>query len=453
MIVPKSRLLFWTGLLALPFSVLVAADPSVSTTAAVITGGFLALVLVDAVWALGRLDGIRATFPEVARLTKDREGALELEIQNDKTTEKRLRLAVALPAEIASPCDDIVTLLPEGALRSHVSWPCTPLKRGNYVLENVYLEANSPLGFWAIRKASPARTEVRVYPNILREQGNLSALFLNRGMVGIHAQRQVGKGREFEKLREYIPGDSYEDIHWKATAKRGRPVTKVFQIERTQEVYVVIDASRLSARVVERPSAGSRGSPGGEATSQLERFVTAAMVLGLAAEKQGDRFGFLAFNDQVQTFVRARNGKAHYGACRDALYTLQPKTVNPDFGELCSFIRLRLRRRTLLIFLTNLDDPVLAESFVRNVDLLARHHLVLVNMLTAPGVAPLFSEPEVASVDHLYEGLAGHLQWQKLRELEKVLKRRGVSLALLDNARMCPQLVSQYMNVKRRQLL
>src|SRR5207249_4933492 len=100
----------------------------------------------------------------------------------------------------------------------------------------------------------------------------------------------------------------------------------------------------------------------------------------LASEQQGHLFGLLTFSDKVQKFVRAKNGKAHYAACRDALYALQPQIVTPDFDELCSFIRLRLRRRALLVFLTALDDPVLAESFVRNMDLIRRQHLILVNM-------------------------------------------------------------------------
>ena len=66
--------------------------------------------------------------------------------------------------------------------------------------------------------------------------------------------------------------------------------------------------------------------------------------------------GMLTFSDRVHEFVRARNGQAHYSLCRDALYTLQPKIVTPDFDELCAFIRLRLRRRALLVFLTALDD-------------------------------------------------------------------------------------------------
>jgi uncharacterized protein (DUF58 family) len=314
----------------------------------------------------------------------------------------------------------------------------------------------------------PAQCEVRVYPNLFSDRKSLAALFLNRSAFGLHAQRQVGKGREFEKLREYVPGDGYDEIHWKATARRGKPITKVFQIEKTQEIYIVIDASRLSAR----PSGveGSRlkvegSSPRAvvdnlepatfnlEPESTLERYITAALMLGLAAEKQGDLFGLLTFTDRVQDFVRAKNGKAHYSTCRDALYTLQPQVVSPDFDELCTFIRLRLRRRTMLFFLTSLDDPALAESFVRNMDLIRRQHLVLVNMIQPPGVAPVFTNPNVASVDQLYQHLGGHLQWTKLRELEQVLKRRGVQFSLLGNERLSAELVSQYLNVKRRQLL
>jgi uncharacterized protein (DUF58 family) len=251
----------------------------------------------------------------------------------------------------------------------------------------------------------------------------------------------------------------------------------VFQIERTQEVYVVIDASRLSARAPappsepevrglglasderpagERAEATSLGSPTSEPRaipSTLERYVTAALVLGLAAEKQGDLFGLCTFTDKVDRFVRAGNGKAHYGICRDAIYTLQPQVVTPDFDEMASFLRRRLRRRALLIFLTALDDPVLAGSFVRNMDLLCRQHLVLVNMMKPPGAGPLFARPDVDSADDLYQRLGGHIQWQSLRELERILSRRGAQFALLENEKLSVQLVSQYLRIKQRQLL
>jgi len=444
MIVPRTRLLLWVSLIVLPFAALGATIPGALVISAAFIGGLLAAAVVDALLARGQLAGIRIALPEMVRLQKDRAGNLDSRIHNESLQPRLIRIGLAFPREIASESDDRTAQLPASAAISRLVWQVTPNRRGQYFLERVYLEAMSPLGFWAVRASQPARSELRVYPDLFGERKNVAALFLRRGLSGVHAHRQAGQGRDFEKLREYVPGDSYDEIHWKASAKRGHPVTKVFQVERTQEVYVVVDASRLSAREITLE--GSR-------TTALERFVTAALILGLAAEQQGDQFGLVTFSDRVLSFVRAKSGQAHYDACRDRLYTLHPQSVTPDFDELCSFIRLRLRKRALLIFLTALDDPMLAESFAKASELISRQHLILVNMLQPAGAGPLFSDESVATIDDLYRRLGGHLQWNSLRELEKVLKRRGVRFSLLDPGKLAAQIVAQHADVKRRQLL
>src|SRR6185369_10519238 len=212
-------------------------------------------------------------------------------------------------------------------------------------------------------------------------------------------QRTLGRGREFEKLRDYLPGDGFDEIHWKATAKRGRPVTKVFQAERTQEIYVVIDASRLSARPVVH---------GGIEQTALERCLTSALVLLLAAERQGDKFGLVAYDDRVRVFVRAGSGAGHYAACREAVLGLRPSEATPDVAEIFRHLRAQLHRRALLFFLTDLSDPVLEEDFAKHARVLSRQHLMLVGQLRAPEVAPLFTGGEVTTSDEVYERLAGH---------------------------------------------
>jgi uncharacterized protein (DUF58 family) len=467
MLVPQNRLLFWFSVIVLPFSFLVAVEPSALVISLIVLAAFVTSAVADALRGRHVLSGISVQLPALARMSKDRDAKLEVRIQNNRQQQGTLRLALALPREIPSAQKEVTIALPSTSEWSRFSWTCRPSKRGNYRVHSVNVGANSPFGFWSMSKRISLQTEIRVYPNLLSERKDLAALFLHRGSFGLHAQRQVGKGREFEKLREYVPGDGYEDIHWKATARRGRPITKVFQIERTQELYVIIDASRLSARQItgSRPVLSatpaptfSPAAPESESielqpATTLERFITASLVLGLAAEQQGDLFGLITFTNKVDNFVRAKNGKAHYSACRDTLYLLEPQTVSPDYDEVCTFIRLRLRRRALLVFLTALDDRVVAESFVRNMDLIRRQHLVLVNMLQPPGVAPLFSAADVASLDDVYQSLGGHLLWHDLRELEKVLQRRGVRFSLLKNERLGAELVSQYLNVKRRQML
>jgi uncharacterized protein (DUF58 family) len=283
-----------------------------------------------------------------------------------------------------------------------------------------------------------------VYPNLFTERKQLAALFLSRGQFGTKLQRTVGRGRDFEKLRDYLPGDGFDEIHWKATAKRNRPITKVFQAERTQEIYVVIDASRLSARPVTHE---------GVTQTALERYLTAALVLLLAAERQGDRFGLFVYDDRVRVSVRAGNGDGHYAACREAIHAMQPSEATPDMAEIVRHLRTQLRRRALLFFLTDLSDPVLAEDFSKHAPMLARQHLVMVNQLRAPGVAPLFSTGEVSEVGEIPAKLAGHARWAEAQVLAKKLKPLGVTATLLEDETMAARIVSQYLQIKQRQAL
>lgn len=446
MLVPQTRLIFWSGVIFIAGALIILLEPDSSVPVLAVVLLYLILITLDAARVYGTLNDVTAEFPENVRLTKDKDGEIEITLTATKGNVHRLRVGLALPSEIESPQEAVTTTLPNYGAPVTVAWPCTPRMRGHYPLTNIYLETASPFGFWTHHHTARAETQLHVYPNIQKEQKNLAAFFLNRGTAGIHAQRQVGKGRDFEQLREYIPGDSFQDIHWKATARRNHPVSKVFQIERTQEIYIIIDSSRLSGRLVTDPKDG-------QTTTQLERFINSAMVLGLIAQKQGDLFGLITFSNRVESFVRAKNGTAHFSTCRDALYTLEPKSVNPDFEELCSFVRLRLRKRALLFFLTNLDDPVLAESLVNNIDLLSKNHLVLVNMVTPPKVGPMFSDPNAVKTDDLYTRLGGHIEWQSLLQLRKVLHYHNVTMTLLTHENMGPELVSQYVNQKQRQLL
>lgn len=446
MLVPSERMVLFAGIVLAPAAVLPLLGPGYLWAAAAAALAFGLVATTDAARVQRVLDGYSAKFDPVTRMTKDQAGDVTVRLQRGSPGARRLRLGLQFPRTFAADEPVLHVALPEEGDEVLVRWSCVPRRRGRYDIRNVYAEAISPLGLWAWRRTLPAEGELRVYPNLGPERRRLAALFLNRGFTGLHAQRQVGKGRDFEQLREYIPGDSYEDIHWKATARRGEPVTKLFQVERTQEVYVVIDAARLSGREVGEPS-------GSGETTQLERFMNAALVLALVAERQGDHFGLIAFDDRVRRFIRARSGKSHFDTCRDALYSLEPTSVNPDYEEVLSFIRMRLRKRALLIFLTSLDDPVLAETFEHHADLIARNHLVLVTMLSPPGVEPLFEGPLPESVDGVYARLGGHLEWQELMELKRRLHVQSITMNLASHEGLAADLVTQYINQKRRQRL
>jgi uncharacterized protein (DUF58 family) len=181
--------------------------------------------------------------------------------------------------------------------------------------------------------------------------------------------------------------------------------------------------------------------------------VDAALHLALVAEKQGDRFGLVTFSDRTHKFVRARSGMDHFRLCRETIYNLHAQRVSPDFRDVFTSLQLNLRRRSLLVFFTSLDDALLADSFERDIPLLARRHLVLVNVRRTAALHPLYTGEPVTDLDGLYAGLAGQMLWNRMRALEIALQNRGVKLTVTDPDRIKMQVASGYLDVKRRQIL
>ena len=432
MLVPAPRLLLVSAVVALPLASLGGMFPHLTVVCAAGLLACAAVAAFDALAALRRIAGVTLRTPRFIRLTKDVPEVFPVTVENRGDAPCALRLGVNLPPgmETDSPVLDVSA--PRGA--SMVEWPCTGRARGDHPLPELHVEAGSPLGLWLARQPRPLDFSFRVYPN-LRDRAT-AALFLRTANLGLRVRRQVGKGREFENLRHYLPGDSFEDIHWKATAKRGFPAVKLFRVEHAQEVYAILDSSRLSAR-----------------EGILESFVDAALHLALVAEKQGVRFGLVTFSDRTHKFVRARSGMDHFRLCRETIYNLHTQQVSPDFRDVFTSLQLNLRRRSLLVFFTSLDNALLADSFERDIPLLARRHLVLVNVGRTAAMHPLYTGEAAKDLDGLYSGLAGQMLWNRMRALQIALGNRGVKLTVTDPKRIKMQVTSGYLDVKRRQIL
>lgn len=431
MIRPSSTLIVATAIAVTPLCVIAGLFPTLAPICYAGLAVFVTVAAADAIRVVRSISGWSANTPRDLRWFKDREEKMLISIQHHAGGSNDVSIHVALPPEIEAK-ETIISARVEGA--SAIETLCTPRARGDFQLRLCDIEQRSPLRLWLASRSLPIESDIRVYPDLRRERA--ADLIRSHNLVGVHSRRQLGKGREFEKLREYEHGDSFEDIHWKATARRAKPVVKVFQIERTQEVYAVIDSSRLSAR-------------GGA----LESYVSAALALAITAESQHDRFGLASFSAGVDVFIPAAGVKRHFAFCRDAIYALQPRRVTPDLEEVFAYLHTHLRKRALIVFLTALDDPFLADAFVNDIRVLSRRHLVMVNVPEQADVRPLFSGALPAAADEIYTKLAGHIQWTGLRELQRTLERKGVRLAMVNPAQLPAQLSRQYMDVKRGQLL
>jgi uncharacterized protein (DUF58 family) len=309
-----------------------AAAPASGSTCALAAAAVAAVAVLDAVLSLAAPRRLGAQLEDVIRLTKGRPGAITVRLSDPSKQGGRVRVGLSACESLGFDVPEMDVEMPADAPAATVEFQAKPSVRGAYGLGPVLVGWRSWLGFFTVRRKVATGAQARVYPDLSADRRQVAGVFLTRGSWGLHAQRQVGQGHDFEQLREYVAGDSYGDIHWKATARRRQPVTKMFQFERTQEVYVVLDCSRLSAR----PS-GPAG-PGAPQTSSLERFISAGLLLGAVAQRQGDLFGVIAYSQGVDRFRRATSGALAYRSCREAMYDLQPQPVSPDYREVFSFI-------------------------------------------------------------------------------------------------------------------
>lgn len=440
MIIPSTKLLKWSAVL-IPAAVLGALVQEATALALGLYGLLAFLAGIDAVISVPRVNDFDVELPDVIRFAAGRRGAISIAFINAGRYPAQLRVSPETAEELVADQDELHVSISANAQRSIASWSCVPAKRGKYIISRCWMAMMSLLGFWEVRFSRSCSCEVRVYPNLDSERKKLAMLFMNRQYAGVKPVRMLGKGREFERLREYMHGDSFQDIDWKATARRRKPITRLYQVEKTQEIYVLIDHSRLSALKSEN------GIP------VLEQSLKSALVLGHAAHRQGDAFGLLTFSNGVSRFVRASTGKAHFASCYEALYTLMPQRVSPDYNEMFAFVRTRLRKRALLVCLADFSDSVVAESFMKNIDLIGRRHLVMAVMARPPEIQRMFAGAEVKSEDEIYLRLAGHAEWERLSEFGRRLWQKGVGFSMVEASGLSGQMVNEYMRIKARQMI
>ncbi|MBW1990424.1 MAG: DUF58 domain-containing protein [Deltaproteobacteria bacterium] len=441
---PTRRMVLWSALVFAPAAGLWWTSPSEMLLPGAVAALFLLAAAADAAASARRLSGVSVASPEAVRLFRGRASDVALTVSSSRGG--TFALGLDLPGPFSAETALVRVRLPRGG-EARVSWPVACARQGEFALGDCFVQARSPLSLWAVRARRATGARVLVYPDAASEKNRIASLFLGKSF-GVHAFRQVSKGREFEKLKDYETGDSLEDIHWKTAAKRRRPVTKVYQLERTQRVVALVDAGRLSARSAAGYSANDHAAPDPLAPLLWERFSTAALVLCMAAIRQGDLFGLGAFSDRMHFLVPPKGGPAQVNACREALVKVRPSPVSPDYHEAFSALAARITKRSLLVFFTCLDDAAVAENFEKNVALAAKKHLVLAASMVPSGARPLFSGPPRG----LYADLAG-LAFRELQAVRKRLQSRGADLLLVRSENLCPAVVDRYVSVKRRQKL
>ncbi|HET7871381.1 MAG TPA: DUF58 domain-containing protein [Terriglobales bacterium] len=320
------------------------------------------------------------------------------------------------------------------------AYSARPLERGDVKLGAAYLRYQSGAGFaerWA--KADLSQI-VRVFPDF--EDARRHNIFLSRArQIELEKRliRQRGTGREFESLREYQPGDEFRNICWTATARRGKHVSKLFQVERSQAVWIVMDAGRLlRARVGE--------------LSKLDLAVNAALSLAQIALYSGDRVGVLIYGRDVQQRVGLGRGLSHMRAILEGLAAAREEAAEADHLRAASALLQLQKQRGLIIWVTDLADTSMTPEVIESASQVLRKHLLLFAVIAQTDLTALAGKyPE--NPEEMFSVVAAQELVHRREQMLSRVRDKGALALEISPSKLTTVLVNQYLEVKERSLI
>jgi uncharacterized protein (DUF58 family) len=258
-------------------------------------------------------------------------------------------------------------------------------------------------------------------------------------MVEKRLKRQRGQGREFESLREYRAGDEFRDISWSATARRGKLITKLHQVERSQTVWLVLDAGRLlRARVGQ--------------LNKLDHAVNAALSLAQVALYSGDLVGLLAYDRKMQQRVAPGRGMPHLRALIESLAQIHAVTSEADHLLAAKSLLSLQSRRCLVVWLTDIAETAATPEVIECAKAIANRHLVLFGIMAQTELRNIVAaRPDTVHEMYRYSAALEIVHRREL--LLRQLRRQGAIVLEADPTGLSTVLANQYLEVKERSLL
>lgn len=398
----------------------------------------LAAVIVDA--SLG---------PRRAQLYVMRAATGHLALRNEATIEYIVENRAAVPIRIGileAPVRTLQFIDDEAIAELRASSAATiergamPVARGTDSFGALYVWYENRLGLLRRRMRREAPQQFRVFPDLSAVQ-RYGALHVRNRFIeaGLRKMRLRGAGTEFESLREFAQGDPFRSIDWKATARRGKIMVTQHEVERSQNVMLVLDCGRLMTAQI-----GTQ--------RKLDYAVTAALSLATIAGLANDRIGVVAFAGRILAASAPRSTRSSASHLTGLLYDLEPRFEEANYSLAFAYLRTHLRKRSLVVFLTDVIDPLSQVALFAELGSLARRHLLLCVFMNDAALSRALALEPRSVPDAYRRGVALELT-QERATAAAMLTRTGAIVIDVPAAKLSVALIDEYLRIKQRGML
>lgn len=325
-------------------------------------------------------------------------------------------------------------VIPAGGY-AQTAYKVRPTERGSLTFSPAQARIASPFGLWDVNTRLGGGQVVRCYPDFAELADYALFATENRlSQIGVLRRRRRGAGLEFHQLRDYREGDALRQIDWKATSRHGRLIAREYEDERDQQIVFLVDCGR---RMIDREGT----------LSHFDEVLNAVLLLAFVALRQGDAAGLMTFADSTERFVPPRKSRSTINVLLDTLYDAQPTLRPPDYHAAATLLSKRLKRRSLVVIVSNLRDED-EETLAPALALLRRKHLVLFANLREASL----DAARAAPVRDLESALLYAASAVYERDRTAAIRRIESSGAMLFDtppAKLAVTLVNRYLDLKR----
>jgi uncharacterized protein (DUF58 family) len=329
-------------------------------------------------------------------------------------------------------------LVVEPGKQTYIEYSVKPQERGEYSFGDVNVYVDGPLKFVRRRFIFNEEQTVKVYPSYVQmRRFTLMAVANRMQQTGVKRLRKLGHSMEFEQIKEYVRGDDYRTINWKATARHGDLMVNNFTDERSQQIYCLIN----KGRVMKMPFEGM---------TLLDYAINASLVLSNVALQKQDKAGLITFSQSLDAFLPADKKPTQINLILETLYKQQTNFLEPDFEKLFSVVRNRISHRSLLVMFTNFES---VESLYRELPFLKRlahYHLLMVVFFENTELKQL-TEARSSTIEDIYIKTIAEKYRHEKRLIAKELRAHGIIAVLTTPQSLAINILNKYLELKNRQ--
>ena len=319
-----------------------------------------------------------------------------------------------------------------------ITYNLKPNERGEYQFGNINVYAYGPLQFVKRRYRCSAYQTVKVYPSYVQmRRYQLSAVETQLQQAGVKRMRKLGHSMEFEQIKEYVRGEDYRTINWKATARHGDLMVNNYTDERSQQIYCVIN----KGRVMKMPFGGM---------TLLDYAINASLVLLNVALQKQDRAGLITFGKTTDSFLLADKKPTQINHILENLYKQNTDFLEPDFERLFSVIRNRITQRSLLILFTNFETIESLQRELPFLKRLAHYHLLMVIFFENTELKTIIDEPAHNTEEIYIKTIAGKYYNEK-HLIAKELQKNGILAVVSSPEKLTVNSLNKYLELKNKQ--